>query len=173
MFGMQKKADEQRIAASVALAEQMDSQESAFNAAQTDKEDRFQGFLNSSGYVFLGNYENGPFQFSARNQYIRYDNQYYRLNAATDVGFTTTGTDATSFANDVTHFVLMDGDTLRQDLGSSEMPGADIVMLGQKVTVQQAMDYLLNKGNAVRLSTYCLLSATENSAFAAALEGAK
>ncbi|HHT4682624.1 TPA: hypothetical protein ACTYFP_005581, partial [Klebsiella michiganensis] len=114
MFGMQKKADEQRIAASVALAEQMDSQESAFNAAQTDKEDRFQGFLNSSGYVFLGNYENGPFQFSARNQYIRYDNQYYRLNAATDVGFTTTGTDATSFANDVTHFVLMDGDTLRQ-----------------------------------------------------------
>jgi hypothetical protein len=45
------------------------------------------GFLNSSGYVFLGNYENGPFQFSARNQYIRYNNQYYRLNAATDVGF--------------------------------------------------------------------------------------
>ncbi|SSL16014.1 Uncharacterised protein [Klebsiella pneumoniae] len=120
MFGMQKKADEQRIAASVALAEQMDSQESAFNAAQTDKEDRFQGFLNSSGYVFLGNYENGPFQFSARNQYIRYNNQYYRLNAATDVGFTTTGTDATSFANDIAHFVLMEGDTLRQNLGSSE-----------------------------------------------------
>ncbi|HHP1351535.1 TPA: hypothetical protein ACRX9C_005273, partial [Klebsiella michiganensis] len=129
MFGMQKKADEQRIAASVALAEQMDSQESAFNAAQTDKEDRFQGFLNSSGYVFLGNYENGPFQFSARNQYIRYNNQYYRLNAATDVGFTTTGTDAASFANDVTHFVLMDGDTLRQNLGSSELPGAILVKL--------------------------------------------
>ncbi|WP_370427366.1 hypothetical protein AB9C65_16145 [Klebsiella pasteurii] len=120
MFGMQKKADEQRIAASVALAEQMDSQESAFNAAQTDKEDRFQGFLDSSGYVFLGNYENGPFQFSARNQYIRYNNQYYRLNAATDVGFITTGTTAASFANDVTHFVLMDGDTLRQNLGSDE-----------------------------------------------------
>lgn len=125
MFGMQKKADEQRIAASVALAEQMDSQESAFNAAQTDKEDRFQGFLNSSGYVFLGNYENGPFQFSARNQYIRYNNQYYRLNAATDVGFTTTGTDATSFANDVSHFVLMDGDTLRQNLGSGD--GASLI----------------------------------------------
>lgn len=131
MFGMQKKADEQRIAASVALAEQMDSQESAFNAAQTDKEDRFQGFLNSSGYVFLGNYENGPFQFSARNQYIRYNNQYYRLNAATDVGFTTTGTDATSFANDVTHFVLMDGDTLRQDLGSNE-EGLGTNLIGHK-----------------------------------------
>ena len=91
-----------------------------FNAAQADKEARFQQFLLSSGYVFLGDYEDGPFQFSARNQYIRYDNQYYRLNAATDVGFTTTGTDATSFANDVTHFVLMDGDTLRQNLGSGE-----------------------------------------------------
>lgn len=91
-----------------------------FNAAQLDRANRFEQFLLSSGYVFLGDYEDGPFQFSARNQYIRYDNQYYRLNAATDVGFTTTGTDATSFANDVTHFVLMDGDTLRQNLGSDE-----------------------------------------------------
>ncbi|WP_180815312.1 right-handed parallel beta-helix repeat-containing protein, partial [Klebsiella pneumoniae] len=91
-----------------------------FDAAQMDRANRFEQFLLSSGYVFLGDYEDGPFQFSARNQYIRYDNQYYRLNAATDVGFTTTGTDATSFANDVTHFVLMDGDTLRQNLGSDE-----------------------------------------------------
>ncbi len=94
--------------------------EADFVESQTDRENRFQTFLDSSGYVFLGDYENGPFQFSARNQYIRYNNQYYRLNAATDVGFTTTGTDATSFANDVTHFVLMDGDTLRQNLGSDE-----------------------------------------------------
>lgn len=91
-----------------------------FDAAQLDRANRFEQFLLSSGYVFLGDYEDGPFQFSARNQYIRYNNQYYRLNAATDVGFTTTGTDATSFANDVTHFVLMDGDTLRQNLGSSD-----------------------------------------------------
>lgn len=94
--------------------------EADFVESQTDRENRFQTFLDSSGYVFLGDYENGPFQFSARNQYIRYNNQYYRLNAATDVGFTTTGTDATSFANDVTHFVLMDSDTLRQNLASSE-----------------------------------------------------
>ncbi|RXY03033.1 hypothetical protein DD578_25970, partial [Klebsiella pneumoniae] len=96
---------------------QIVEQEATFDASQADKENRFQHFLVSSGYVFLGDYEDGPFQFSARNQYIRYDNQYYRLNAATDVGFTTTGTDATSFANDVSHFVLMDGDTLRQNLG--------------------------------------------------------
>ncbi|MGG9208575.1 hypothetical protein ACQ9DR_19765, partial [Klebsiella pneumoniae] len=91
-----------------------------FDAAQLDRANRFEQFLLSSGYVFLGDYEDGPFQFSARNQYIRYNNQYYRLNAATNVGFTTTGTDATSFANDVTHFVLMDGDTLRQNMASSD-----------------------------------------------------
>ncbi|HBU6171619.1 TPA: hypothetical protein MC459_000001, partial [Klebsiella oxytoca] len=92
------------------FSSQLSAQESTFSESQTDKENRFQQFLNTSGYVFLGDYEDGPFQFSARNQYIRYNNQYYRLNAATDVGFTTTGTDAASFANDVTHFVLMDGD---------------------------------------------------------------
>ncbi|HFT2751629.1 TPA: hypothetical protein ACHV8U_004684, partial [Klebsiella quasipneumoniae] len=102
------------------FSSQLSMQESTFSESQTDKENRFQQFLNTSGYVFLGDYQDGPFQFSARNQYIRYDNEYYRLNAATDVGFTTTGTDATSFANDVTHFVLMDGDTLRQNLGSGE-----------------------------------------------------
>ncbi|HBK4953812.1 TPA: hypothetical protein SBQ34_000238 [Raoultella ornithinolytica] len=97
-----------------------------FNAAQQDRANQFQQFLLSSGYVFLGNYEDGPFQFSARNQYIRYNDQYYRLNATTDVGFTTTGTDSTSFANDVAHFVLMDGDTLRQNLGSGEVGAASV-----------------------------------------------
>lgn len=111
-----------------------------FDAAQLDRANRFEQFLLSSGYVFLGDYEDGPFQFSARNQYIRYNNQYYRLNAATDVGFTTTGTDATSFANDVTHFVLMDGDTLRQNLGSGELPGATLVSLNAG-TVFDALRY--------------------------------
>ena len=110
------------------FSSQLSTQESTFSESQTDKENRFQQFLLSSGYVFLGDYENGPFQFSARNQYIRYNNQYYRLNAATDVGFTTTGTDATSFANDVTHFVLMDGDTLRQNLGSGEEEEGDALL---------------------------------------------
>lgn len=114
-----------------------------FNSAQVDRANRFEQFLLSSGYVFLGDYEDGPFQFSARNQYIRYDNQYYRLNAETDVGYTTTGTDATSFANDVMHFVLMDGDSLRQDLGSNEPGnGGSIVALEQGGTVQGAIKYV-------------------------------
>ncbi|HBT3058863.1 TPA: hypothetical protein MBE94_002001 [Klebsiella pneumoniae] len=119
---------------------QIVEQEATFDASQADKENRFQHFLVSSGYVFLGDYEDGPFQFSARNQYIRYDNQYYRLNAATDVGFTTTGTDATSFANDVAHLVLMDGDVLRQELASPS--GASNVGLSQGGTVQDAVYWL-------------------------------
>lgn len=126
------------------FSSQLSTQESTFSESQTDKENRFQQFLLSSGYVFLGDYENGPFQFSARNQYIRYDNQYYRLNAATDVGFTTTGTDATSFANDVTHFVLMDGDTLRSNLGSSETGlGSTLVMHHTGETVAKYLDQYL------------------------------
>ncbi|HHB6985111.1 TPA: hypothetical protein ACN7KE_000594 [Klebsiella pneumoniae] len=126
------------------FSSQLSTQESTFSESQTDKENRFQQFLLSSGYVFLGDYEDGPFQFSARNQYIRYDNQYYRLNAATDVGFTTTGTDATSFANDVTHFVLMDGDTLRQNLGSGEAGlGSTLVMHHTGETVAKYLDQYL------------------------------
>ena len=130
------------------FSSQLSTQESTFSESQTDKENRFQQFLLSSGYVFLGDYENGPFQFSARNQYIRYDNQYYRLNAATDVGFTTTGTDATSFANDVTHFVLMDGDTLRQNLGSGE---ADLG--GALVSIDNATARELAENNIFRKMT--------------------
>ncbi|HDZ0868575.1 TPA: right-handed parallel beta-helix repeat-containing protein [Klebsiella pneumoniae] len=118
----------------------------------SSQEARFQQFLLSSGYVFLGDYLDGPFQFSARNQYIRYNNQYYRLNAATDVGFTTTGTDATSFANDVTHFVLMDGDTLRQNLSSSD--GASLIgglgfltpeMFSENITLDDDFSFALHR----------------------------
>ena len=120
-------------------------QESVFAESLVDKENRFQQFLGDSGYVFLGDYEDGPFQFSARNQYIRFQNQFYRLNKSTDTGFTTTGTDETSFANDVTHLVLMDGDTLRQNLGSGD---GDPIVAPEKVraalggTVSEAIRYV-------------------------------
>ncbi|MCF6969817.1 hypothetical protein [Klebsiella variicola] len=102
------------------FSSQLSAQESTFSESQTDKENRFQQFLLSSGYQFLGDYENGPYVFSELNQYIEYSGNSYRIASASDIGFTTTGTDATSFANDVTHFVLMDGDNLRQNLGSGD-----------------------------------------------------
>lgn len=146
----------------------------------TYAQDRFNTFIASSGYDVVGDYKAGtdpggePLTITEYNQLIRYNKELYKLTAATDIPYITAGiTDETWISTDAAHFVSVGDAALRQTLGSSEIPGAGIVMLGQKVTVQQAMDYLLNKGNAVRLSTYCLLSATENSAFAAALEGAK
>lgn len=121
-----------------------------FYSAQLDRANRFEQFLLSSGYVFLGDYEDGPFQFSERNQYIRYNNQYYRLNASTDVGFTTTGTDATSFANDVTHFVLMDGDTLRQNLGS----GDGFKLVGQVSSFESLKSIQPYSGQRILLSGF-------------------
>lgn len=91
-----------------------------------DKQDaEFQSFLESSGYNFLGEYESGPLIFTARNQYIRYNEQYWKLNAATGVGFITTGKDAASWANDSVHFALIDGDTLRQELSG---PGGNSML---------------------------------------------
>lgn len=91
-----------------------------FQYSQNQMKYDFQQFLLNSGYQFLGDYEEGPLTLTQRNQYIRYDDQYWKLNAATDLPFTTTGTDAGSWTSDVTHFALIDGDTLRQELGSSD-----------------------------------------------------
>lgn len=109
-----------RYEAITAAQNAADDATAIINQQLSDQENRFDQFILSSGYVFLGDYGDGPFQFSARNQYIRYNGQYYRLNSNTDIGFTTTGTTAATFANDVTHFVLMDGDTLRQNLAASD-----------------------------------------------------
>ncbi|MBZ7096488.1 hypothetical protein, partial [Klebsiella quasipneumoniae] len=71
--------------------------------------------------------------------------------------FTTTGTDATSFANDVTHFVLMDGDTLRQNLGSGE----GFKYIGQ---VRSAAELSLlpgSDGDRVLLYSYNAITAVE------------
>lgn len=107
------------------FSSQLSTQESTFSESQTDKENRFQQFLLSSGYVFLGDYENGPWQFSARNQYIRYDGQYWRLAPTAPSNFTTTGVTASTFEVDKLNLVAMDSDVLRQELAGSS--GAELV----------------------------------------------
>lgn len=97
-----------------------DEREAEFVASQVDKEARFQQFLLNSGYQFLGDYENGPYTVTARNQIIRYQNEFWRLNAATNAPYTTTGVNSTSWATDVTHLVSVGDATLRQDLISSD-----------------------------------------------------
>ena len=97
----------------------LDGMEAQFQEAQADKEARFQQFLLNSGYQFLGDYENGPYTITARNQIIRYQNEFWRLNAATNPPYTTTGINSTSWTTDVTHLVSVGDATLRQDLASN------------------------------------------------------
>lgn len=96
-----------------------------FQDAQTQREYDFQQFLLNSGYQFLGDYENGPYTISARNQIIRYQNEFWRLNAATNPPYTTTGINSASWATDVTHLVSVGDANLRQELSSGT--GASMV----------------------------------------------
>lgn len=98
-----------------------------FQDAQTQRESDFQQFLLNSGYQFLGDYENGPYTITARNQIIRYQNEFWRLNAATNPPYTTTGVNSTSWATDVTHLVSVGDANLRQELSSSVIPGTSLV----------------------------------------------
>lgn len=111
--------------------------ESDFVASQADKEARFQQFLLSSGYQFLGDYENGPYTISARNQIIRYQNEFWRLNASTNPPYTTTGVNSTSWATDVTHLVSVGDANLRQELASDS--GASMIGVPQGGTVKDTI----------------------------------
>lgn len=89
-----------------------------FQDSQTQREYDFQQFLLNSGYQFLGDYENGPYTIDARNQIIRYQNEFWRLNASTMPPYTTTGINVTSWAIDVTHLVSVGDAALRTELAS-------------------------------------------------------
>lgn len=98
-FGMEKAHDRQ-----------MQSQESRFNT-----------FIQSSGYQIVGDYTTGPLTLTEYNQLIRYNNELYKLTAATDIPFTTAGnTDETWISTDAAHFVSVGDAALRQNLGSDE-----------------------------------------------------
>ncbi|RFC01214.1 hypothetical protein DDJ70_33815, partial [Klebsiella michiganensis] len=87
-------------------------------------------FIQSSGYQIIGDYTAGPLTLTEYNQLIRYNNELYKLTAATDIPFTTAGnTDETWTDTDAAHFVSVGDAALRQNLGSRELPGAILVAL--------------------------------------------
>ena len=97
---------------------QMQQQADDWLSQLNQQESDFQQFLLNSGYQFLGDYENGPYTISARNQIIRYQNEFWRLNAATNPPYTTTGINSTSWTTDVTHLVSVGDAALRTELAS-------------------------------------------------------
>ena len=118
--------------------------ESAFVTQLTSQENRFNTFIQSSGYQIVGDYTAGPLTLTEYNQLIRYNNELYKLTAATDIPFTTTGnTDETWNDADAAHFVSVGDAALRQNLGSDE--GGLIVNLRQGVNVQEAINHSFSR----------------------------
>lgn len=100
--------------------------ETAHDRQMQSQENRFDTFIASSGYEVIGDYTAGPLTITEYNQLIRYNNELYKLTAATDIPFTTAGnTDETWTSTDAAHFVSVGDAALRQNLGSSE--GAKLV----------------------------------------------
>lgn len=134
-----------------------DEREAEFVTSQADKEARFQQFLLSSGYQFLGDYENGPYTINELNQVIRYQGELWRLNSSTTPPYTTTGVNSASWTVDVTHLVSVGDATLRQNLSSSdEGLGADLVNTVLDVSVGK---YIQN--SSPRISDYGVASGDE------------
>lgn len=93
-------------------------------------EQRFNQFIANSGYKVLGDYAEGPLTLTEYNQLIRYQNELWKLNAATSIPFTTTGNDSTSWVYDSLHFVSVGDAALRQQIsdpdGATKFPELQI-----------------------------------------------
>ncbi|VUS83994.1 hypothetical protein SB6421_03821 [Klebsiella huaxiensis] len=96
------------------------------------------------GYRFMGDYSNGPFQFKKINDYIYYNNHFWRLNQKTDLGFTTSGVDNLTWDYDSKFLsIISDIDVIRDELASRKSPyGASLVSLAQGGNIQQAIHYI-------------------------------
>ena len=118
--------------------------ETAHDRQMQSQENRFDTFIASSGYEVIGDYTAGPLTITEYNQLIRYNNELYKLTAATDIPFTTAGnTDETWTSTDAAHFVSVGDAALRQNLGSSEEGmGDDIVTHSDGKTVREHIKYL-------------------------------
>ncbi|QRS18658.1 pectate lyase family protein [Klebsiella oxytoca] len=136
-----------------------------FNLSQQDRESRFNAFIQNSGYEVIGDYTAGPLTLTEYNQLIRYNNELYKLTAATDIPFTTAGnTDETWTSTDAAHFVSVGDAALRQNLGSIDpLLGGALVALPQGGTVNSSVLYLTPeqdgaKGDGIEDDTDAILS---------------
>lgn len=94
--------------------------EQEFITQLLSQKQRFNLFIQDSGYKVIGEYSAGPLTITEYNQIIHYDNELWKLTAATALPFTTTGNDATSWGNDKAHFVSVGDAALRADMSSDK-----------------------------------------------------
>ncbi|VTP66874.1 Uncharacterised protein [Leclercia adecarboxylata] len=57
--------------------------EQDFNTQLISQQQRFDYFIQNSGYKFIGEYTSGPLTIQDYNQIIRYENEFWKLNAST------------------------------------------------------------------------------------------
>lgn len=94
-----------------------------FNASHELRDQIFNRFISSSGYQYLGDYDDpGELTFTAYNQILRKDGEFWKPKAETDLPFTTTGV----WATDEASLVSVGDAALRQELSAP----AGAVMVG-------------------------------------------
>lgn len=99
---------------------QLSGQAEQFTDQITSQSDQFNYFIQNSGYEVVGDYEDGPLTINSYNQIIRYQGEFYKLTGATEIPWTTTGNDATSWAIDSAQLVGVADAALRQELAGND-----------------------------------------------------
>lgn len=118
----------------------IDGQESAFSAAQSARESEFSSFLDSSGFVSLGNYTGG-LGFTRYNEYMARGGFFYRP-APSSLPFTTTGT--WDGADEDLFVLFSQDDVLRQDLAGDPKAGGGALLVGGSVVYVNSFAELMN-----------------------------
>ncbi len=95
---------------------QLLTQKAQLDAQILSQKQRFDIFIQNSGYEVIGEYTAGPLTINDYNQLIRYENELWRLSASTTPPFTTTGNNASSWVSDSAHLVSVGDAALRQQI---------------------------------------------------------
>jgi len=114
--GMESQHNQQIIEHETEFNNQLANQDGEFRVQVTYQRNEFNDLLASSGYSWLKDYVNGPVTFTNRSQVTVYNGVAYRLAASTSLGFTTTGVNAASWANDSQYFVAIGDNDIRQQV---------------------------------------------------------
>lgn len=108
-----------------------------FDAAQLDRQTRFDTFITSSGYDVIGDYASQPVVFTERNQLMLKDGELWKPKANVGLPYTTTGDWGAESAN----FVSVGDAALRQELAS----GTGTELVGHTADYIDAVQETVNK----------------------------